>query len=1221
MERTVDPSVILRTVGRRARLPAPEALVDMLAEAEATLLLGGLELRSELLATAWFLHAVASSPTASLQYSTEHRREAFQVAAHILDLACHRADAKTLTTLKRCFAAQVAFLRSELTPNSTAVFRRVRQQIPPDRDPVENVLLCACMLLGFDFRGVRDLVGQQPLAVAQALPGVAGVMRACQRIVEFHENGRGQDLEAAMAGLQDVVEQVGERLLTVSWVAIHLLDLIQGLREASIWTTLPPEVPRSVRLAFTRSSPPVFLLWKPQAEFLSRPASNPLLLTTRRIVVSTPTSAGKSLLAQLIAASHAVMGASGVCYIAPTRALCDEIGESLRARFRLLAPSGDCEKMFDVMTPEAFEGRFRESEAELLENYGLFIFDEAHLLSDGSRGWALEGVLTQLHQLTEKTHHRVALLSAALGNELQVAGWVGEGLNCEPYRTSWRGPRRLTCLLTTEPEWTKEIAYTPDGPRAKPRLSYPLKGHLFVRAGKKTRRFTTRSDVGRLVLYRDSRKRDSSSSTPGYRAAVPLVAQLTGSGPVLVVQGTKKLAESMALTIADALPRSSSDALETLASVVADELGASSPLVSCLRRGAAFYHSLLPASIGRLLLSSIGLGGVACVVATTAVTAGLNLPVRSVVVAARGGHRAQGYREYISGAKLLNAIGRAGRSARETEGVVALVLQEKFDAALFGLLTQEPPSVVSAMLSNDALEELVELEAAIEMSHQSVFSSQSEFASGFVEFMWQLWSRFGDRQVLDELWLVFRRTLAWRQANNAQRATLQRVAEAVVTSARAFPLSTVRRWASAGTKPRLVPFVEAIATRIRELDASLNMPRLSPSELLAQLLDAVDWSVVEGVKVLKGGSLAFHNVSTGTKRQRLKVDLAAILQRWIAGEDEESIARLELSQVKRTSYAREQLTLFLRDIASSLLPQAIRMATDWTELESVPPNLRLMPGYLQFGTTEPVCVELRTAGLSSRRSARLVADAFSRASTGESVVEWLRSMTLLQWHSRFQVARPSTQELLNCVQVSTGLAARVASGRSADLRLDVWVDVAVGDWTAMTLATTFEAGLRIPRLMSSQEANLEIPVCLGAEALAVLDGSVPCRVAPIDPRTFRIVPTGGEVTAEVEAAVDATVQEMAVIVADEDPISATFALTNAVGYGLDDYWIVELEVSAVADAVLYEAELLFRGEQLEDSVWCGDVVRAVIRGSIWDLGDGLQRGESVVVECEIDRSH
>ena len=159
----------------------------------------------------------------------------------------------------------------------------------------------------------------------------------------------------------------------------------------------------------------------------------------RRVILSFPTSAGKSLLAQLFIASHVVGGKGDVCVVAPTHSLCRELSGSLRRRLRTLGqhlyvepPLGlgvakPAAARVAVMTPERLAGRLRSDPAGLLEEFGMFVIDEAHLVADPERGWRLEETLSLLNHVTKATHHRILVLSAALGSQAHVMAWLDDG--------------------------------------------------------------------------------------------------------------------------------------------------------------------------------------------------------------------------------------------------------------------------------------------------------------------------------------------------------------------------------------------------------------------------------------------------------------------------------------------------------------------------------------------------------------------------------------------------------------------------------------------------------------------------------------------------------------------------------------------------------------------------------------------------------------------------
>ncbi len=121
------------------------------------------------------------------------------------------------------------------------------------------------------------------------------------------------------------------------WVAAHLVNLSQDLGSASVWSVLPPDQPAAAR-AMTLGDPPVLLLWPPQLSFLTPgdDGNSPLQSSAKRIVLSFPTSAGKSLLAQLLVVSQLITSTSDICVVAPTHSLCRELTTALQGRLRTL---------------------------------------------------------------------------------------------------------------------------------------------------------------------------------------------------------------------------------------------------------------------------------------------------------------------------------------------------------------------------------------------------------------------------------------------------------------------------------------------------------------------------------------------------------------------------------------------------------------------------------------------------------------------------------------------------------------------------------------------------------------------------------------------------------------------------------------------------------------------------------------------------------------------
>ncbi len=337
-----------------------------------------------------------------------------------------------------------------------------------------------------------------------------------------------------------------------------------------------------------------------------------------------PTSAGKTLVAQILVLAELARSELSVCLVAPQRSLVREIRRALlprvRALRRRLGPDvpdfladfaadvlDDDPPDVDVMTPERFAALLRSDPQAVLDRCGVFIFDESHLVGDRGRGFTLEGALSYLHWRTRETNHRIILMSAAIGNDAAFHAWIGTGGPVAPFNSGWRGPRRLSAAFTTEPAWDAQEHIEPVGRERLHRLSYPLTGIIsFTVPGAGARSFQPRDPIGRLVFKgtaEGTRGQKDERSTRHYEH----VASLEHAGPVLTVTGTRPDAQR-------------------LAGALASER---SPTPGTRRTRDAIATILDPANVE----DDLRAGRLQHLVTTTTLTEGVNLPVHTVVLA------------------------------------------------------------------------------------------------------------------------------------------------------------------------------------------------------------------------------------------------------------------------------------------------------------------------------------------------------------------------------------------------------------------------------------------------------------------------------------------------------------------------------------------------------------------------------------------------------------
>jgi hypothetical protein len=507
VDRALAPEFLAAAFGDEqiGELPTVEGLAEMIAELEIELVRGltskGFRARLRPLRdTAWYLHGVASVADDTV-YPLAQRRRAFAVSAHILDLLLDDPDETDGRRLNTAFAAQVGYHRADQSPNASAVLRKLRPDLAepaPFIAGAMTALQTGVLFLGLDMQSLNRRLNQWNLTAARIagraqLATLDGTMfgptqrllRGVADLARYLREGDRSALAAARDHLTIVAQaQVGLSDLDTRWVAAHLLNLADGLSESSIWAVVPPTIPDAVKQAFTLDPAPVLTLWPPQRRLIaggtpeatssadrgttgeqthSASVGSPLDAGTPRLLMSVPTSAGKTLLAQLIICAHVAQDAGDVCYVTPLRSLGREMRQSLRSRLAYLGrrlgadlPDGfgaldidgldaDPEQRpsVEVMTPERLMNALRQTPDDVLSRFSLFIIDEAHMIAQqGGRGLLLEGLLTVL----DASGARLMLLSGVMGNAASLATWTAAGESSVLFTDEWRAPPSTRCL-------------------------------------------------------------------------------------------------------------------------------------------------------------------------------------------------------------------------------------------------------------------------------------------------------------------------------------------------------------------------------------------------------------------------------------------------------------------------------------------------------------------------------------------------------------------------------------------------------------------------------------------------------------------------------------------------------------------------------------------------------------------------------------------------------
>lgn len=1137
MERSLNLAQIQDALGQHETLPTPEELRRLMANLEVELFRHQLQVPDSVLTAGWYLHGIASSSAAPDLYSVERQRRAFQISAHVFDLALSDPHQPSGGRLRLGFASAIGYRRGELEPNAMAIYQRLADQLTTDQpllDHINSVALEAGLaFLGFDPRHVgpllrtlrrqfdqlRHSIGAPTLTNTMFAPPFC-VVEGVHALLQFLVHGRRDELDIArdlFATAAEAEEGLGD--LDARWVAAHLNVLAGDIDAGSVWSVLPPDVSSAARQTLTVTSPAVLTLWKPQVRLLQQSSANPLTPEVRRVVMSVPTSSGKTLLAQLFTISHLATQSTAVCYVAPMRSLGREMRRAMARRLQALRKElgrdlpdypqlglpgvDDAAPDVDVMTPERLAHLVHRDPEGVLERYGMFLFDEAHLMAERGRGFTLETLISFLHWRTRETPHRIVLLSAALGNRGQLMQWLDPDGTGALLESDWRGPRRLEAVFTTDIDLNKPTS-TETVKRAKSRPKrnrYATTGVVRLRPAEGVRvpTLVLTEPVGVTALRCNEdgtdKKRESIHSTPNYKMIARAVVAVGHAGPVLVVRSTRPAARDMATAIAELLDLD--PAARPIAEFARIRLGDAHPLVAVLTKGVAYHHGSLPGEVLEEIEDGLRDGRIRFMASTTTLTEGVNLPVRTVVIAETR-YKGQPGEGLLVGARLINAMGRAGRACKESEGWVLLCLQKKPATSDFDTLrpTEEDLHVRSRLDTDEALDALAAFEDAVRAGEDAIFAYGANEINDFVAFVWFILA--AEESLATEpddadIGAALESTLGFAQLTPAKRARWMTVAEKVRDTYRSTDPTRRTVWPRAGTSVVTARALDSLATDLVEV--ATNTTDIETPTAALNILEATN-SITTLLNLPEAPTRwSFKTVEQG-RYTDVPVDPRELLADWLGGESLASMAERFLPAVTQPHYRIEQIVDAITEHFEHFLSWTLGVLVELTNdrLEQQGHRRRLCPDlplYVRYGVESAHALRLTLGGVRSRELAHRVAtSAIAGDMNPEDIRAWLGDMTIADWRTRFDPTAADLLDLLEYARVRRGsLLPALLSDGIATLGLDL-PDHSTVNEPAVIGAFREEIGSRQLAVYQREhhtEPLVIIPARLLADLQAILD--------------------------------------------------------------------------------------------------------------------------------------
>ena len=408
-------------------------------------------------------------------------------------------------------------------------------------------------------------------------------------------------------------------------------------------------------------------LYPPQADCVDAG-----LLDGKSILVSAPTASGKTLTAILATISYLSKNNGKVIYLSPLRALAAEKFTEFKKlekvelgkKIKVGISTGDFENIEKnlekndviILTNEKMDSIIRHG-AEWINDIGLVIADEIHLIGDESRGPTLEMILTKLKLLASKP--QIVGLSATITNSDEIANW----LDCILVKNDWRP------VPLSEGVYDAGKVIMSDGKKFKVEPS--LCG-IPIDLGVQSVR-----DGGQSLVFAETRTRSKALATK----AAEVISQFLG----------KKESEDLEKISKKILSNNEhTELVKTLATLI--------------KKGVAFHHAGLNQNCRQTIETEFRKGTIKLLSSTPTLAAGVNLPARRVVISNINRYNAKVGRNIpISILEYKQLCGRAGRPQYDDYGESIIVGNGNSEDLMEYYIHGEPEPIASKITDDKSL--------------------------------------------------------------------------------------------------------------------------------------------------------------------------------------------------------------------------------------------------------------------------------------------------------------------------------------------------------------------------------------------------------------------------------------------------------------------------------------------------------------------------------------
>ena len=394
------------------------------------------------------------------------------------------------------------------------------------------------------------------------------------------------------------------------------------------------------------------------------------ILDGKSLLLSVPTAAGKTLVAELSMIKSILQNNGRCLYIAPLKALASEKYEDFKEKYSSLGikigiSTGDLDSpnkflnryQILIATAEKVDSLLRSRAKWLIDALSVVVLDEIHFINDGSRGPTMEILTARIKQLNPKI--QIVALSATVNNADEVAEWLGADL----VKSDWRPVPLKEGIYFNE-----QIVFNNDGTR----------------------------------LIREEAADDLSKLT---------LDTLRGKGQVLIFVNSRRSAQAASRMISHSVAKTlSPEEKKNLAILSKEILGPKDEATKVCRKladvvlcGAAFHHAGLRPKQRKLIEDNFKKNLIKAICSTPTLAAGVNLPARRAIIRDSKRYEAGLGATYIPTFEYKQCAGRAGRPQYDEFGE-AVIIAKTFSesSALFERYINAKPEPITSKLGNES---------------------------------------------------------------------------------------------------------------------------------------------------------------------------------------------------------------------------------------------------------------------------------------------------------------------------------------------------------------------------------------------------------------------------------------------------------------------------------------------------------------------------------------